>query len=175
MSTIAQTARLTSAKDNKLQVVQFGIVRPDAQRRAVIYINRPIHVVDRLNKVKHDETKFHRLPNVGIVADHGVANDLTLSVVETLEYFVRHPFDRYSGVRILRAFDNPAYASKIVFKIGHDHVVEAACYVIAMLVCGSGFASEITYLDSDTPSDIESQDRDADKCIPVYAMHTMWY
>lgn len=166
----AQTACLTSDNDSKLQLVQFGIVGPNERRRMALYINIPLYVASA-NAFNHYETKFHKLPGGRIAAYKGSANDQTVSIVQALEHFVRHPFDRYTGLRISKAFDQPTFAengTKLVFRLGSEHTVDDVCIHLGMLLSRHSGQFSISDLGSDTYSALEEEDAIRDADMPFY-------
>lgn len=154
--------------DSFIQQLDFCIVQDDSSHRTVIYVNHRLHG-DTEGKTAHDETKFHR-QHGKIVAGYGQINDQTARVVEALERFIWHPFDRYDGIRILSAFDSADYVSKIVIKLEKGHTATEVCYAIAKAMFRTCFRAHIQYADCDTLSELEAEDRRIDSPVPAYAM-----
>lgn len=150
-----------------IRKLNFCIVQDADSHRVVIYVDYRLHG-DTNGKPAHDETKFRR-HHGKIVACDGQINDQTARVVEALTRFVRHPFDRYNGIRISAAFDKPGYQSKVVIKLDRGSAAEV-CYAIAKVMFTTCFRGQIHYADSDTLSELEAEDRQFDSPIPAYAM-----
>lgn len=135
---------------------RFGIAYGRSNGRTVIYTKEEIPLEAPWDVQNVQETTFIDSYE-GVFAISCTINPLALKVVEALEGYTEHPYDRYIGIR-LAVSDRPDYASKLVIHLSRESDVSDVCAELAKILHDRYTTISCTEITDERPSEDERRD-----------------